>query len=113
MGIVEREKCAANFLVGPFLAESLVLAEVGARVGAIQIGATATMGQIPFFVASCDYTLIGDELYAAAALASGDRVQIGSIFGQDVVKAALMIVLIAGIVLRTTGVYDLSRVLKM
>jgi hypothetical protein len=52
--------------IGYFYAESMTLSEVGAQIGAIQIAATTNTAQLPFFIASCDYTLIGEEEYAAA-----------------------------------------------
>jgi hypothetical protein len=69
-GIMMREKPAACFYLGTFYAESLILAETGNAVGAIQIAGTAEPSQIPFFVAACDYTLIGEELFAASAYLS-------------------------------------------
>lgn len=113
MGIMQREKVAANFLIGPFLAESLILAEVGASLGAIQIAGCAEMGQIPFFVAACDYTLVGEELYAAAALASGDPILMGSILSQDIVKAVCVVALILGIILKYTGTAQFDKLLRM
>ena len=69
-GIMVREKPATVLMLGAFYAESLLLAETGNRIGAIQIAGTAMPSQIPFFVAACDYTLIGEELFAASAYLS-------------------------------------------
>ncbi len=41
-GIMEREKAAANIMMGYFFAESLLLAECGNRVGAFQVAGTAS-----------------------------------------------------------------------
>src|SRR5574337_1178757 len=43
-GIMTREKPAANFFIGYFYAEALILAETGATTGAIQIAATDEIG---------------------------------------------------------------------
>ena len=93
-GIMVREKPAANFLIGSFYAESLLLAETGQSTGAIQIAGTAEIAQLPFFVCACDYTLIGEELYAASAYLSKEPAQLGSIKGQDVTKALVGIYII-------------------
>ena len=85
-GIMLREKPAAIFYQGKFYAESLILAETGNSVGAIQIAGTGSSSQIPFFVTACDYVLIGEEFYAASAYLSGSPEMIGSIKGQDYVK---------------------------
>lgn len=113
MGIIEREKVAANFLVGPFLAESLILAEVGATVGAIQISGCAAMGQIPFFVAACDYCLVGEELYVAGALAGENPLMMGSIVGQDIVKAVCAATLLLGVILKLLNLAQFDKLLRM
>jgi len=90
-GIMLREKPAAVFFQGKFYAESLILAETGNSIGAIQIAGTGSSSQIPFFVTACDYTLIGEEFYAASAYLSGSPEMLGSIKGQDYVKVGCMI----------------------
>ncbi|HET9941092.1 MAG TPA: DUF6754 domain-containing protein [Candidatus Eisenbacteria bacterium] len=103
-----REKPAAIFLVGYFFAESLILAETGQSTGAIQIAGQADPTQLPFFVATCDYTLIGEELYAASAYLSREPVLLGSIRGQDIAKGILILIAIAGIVLASVHLVDIS-----
>lgn len=102
-GIMVREKPAACFYMGAFFAESLILAETGNHVGAIQIAGTAMPTQLPFFVAACDYTLIGEELFAASAYLSGDNRMIASLRGQDVGKALAMFAILAGSIFVTFG----------
>ena len=70
-GYMVREEPAACIYMGGFYAESLILAETGNFIGAIQVAGTAMPSQLPFFVASCDYTLIGEEFFAASAYLSG------------------------------------------
>ncbi len=96
-GIMVREKPATCFYLGAFFAESLILAETGNSVGAIQIAGTAMPAQLPFFVAACDYTLIGEELFAASAYLSNEPKQLGSLKGQDVGKFMAMIVIALGV----------------
>lgn len=95
-GLMVREKPATCLYLGAFFAESLILAETGNSIGAIQIAGTARPGQLPFFVAACDYTLIGEELFAASAYLSGDPKQLGSLKGQDVGKIVAMVAIIVG-----------------
>ena len=103
-GLIVREKPAACFYMGCFYAESLILAETGNSVGAIQIAGTAMPSQLPFFVAACDYTLIGEEFFAASAYLSGQPDQLGSLKGQDVGKIIVAAVLIIGCLLATVAV---------
>jgi hypothetical protein len=51
-GTMVRNKPAACFYMGSFFAESLILAETGNSIGAIQVAGTAQPAQLPFFVAS-------------------------------------------------------------
>jgi len=110
-GIMVREKPAACFYLGAFFAESLILAETGSSIGAIQVAGTAMPTQIPFFVAACDYTLIGEELFAASAYLSKDRKMLGSIKGQDAGKAVAMLFVVAGVVLVTLAAISGSGVI--
>ncbi len=100
-GIMIREKPAANFMIGTFYAESLILAETGYATGAIQIAGTAMITQLPFFVAACDYTLIGEEIYAASAYLSKEPVLMGTIKAQDWGKAIAIGLIILGVILET------------
>lgn len=97
-GLMVREKPAACFYMGSFFAESLILAEMGNRVGAIQIAGTAQPAQLPFFVAACDYTLIGEEFFAASAYMSGEPDQLGTLKGQDVGKVIVAVGIVIGVV---------------
>lgn len=103
MGIMQREGVAANILFGAFWAESLIFAEVGSQTGAIQIAGTANTAQIPFFVAACDYTLLGEEIYAASAYLSRDPVLVGNLIGQDWGKWFGAVVILIGAILQTFG----------
>jgi hypothetical protein len=109
-GIMVRERPAANILMGYFYAESLLLAETGAATGAIQIAGTDSYTQLPFFVTTCDYTLMGEELYAASAYLSREPRLLGSLKGQDVGKAVLIIVLVLGTLLATLGQPALTHI---
>ncbi len=110
-GLMAREKPAANFFLGYFMAESLILAEAGSMTGAIQIAGTDSISQIPFFIVACDYTLIGEELYAAGALMGDDPKLKGGIKGQDYVKLVVMLALIVLFALKLFGVSGIDTIL--
>lgn len=115
-GIIARRRPAAIFLLGTFYAESLLLAEAGANVGAIQIAGTDSDHQLPFFVTACDYTLIGEELYAAGAYLGRDPKLLGTLKGQDGFKAIVMILTIIivplVVILFATGALQIGTFLK-
>jgi len=93
-GIMMRERPATNFFLGMFFAESLLLAETGNMTGAVQIAGTDAVTQLPFFIVACDYTLIGEELYAAGAYMGDDPKLTGSLKGQDWNKALVIVIYI-------------------
>ena len=109
-GIMMRERPAANFYMGYFYAESLILAETGANTGAIQIAATDSYTQLPFFITTCDYTLMGEELYAASAYLSREPLLLGSLRAQDVGKGILIAALVIGTILTTFGIGFISYI---
>lgn len=92
---------AACFYFGQFYAESLFLAETGNSIGALQIAGTAETTQLPFFVAACDYTLIGEEFFAASAYLSGEPDQLGAVKGQDFGKLVAAGLILYGVLLST------------
>jgi hypothetical protein len=109
-GMMMRDRPAACFYMGYYYAESLLLAETGAATGAIQIAGTDAEHQLPFFVAACDYTLMGEELYAASAYLSREPVLLGTLRGQDMGKGLLMFVLFVGIIIVTVGIIAGARI---
>jgi hypothetical protein len=108
-GIMMREKPAANLLFGSFYAESLLMAETGLATGAIQVAGTANIHQLPFFVVACDYTIIGEELFATSAYLSKEPKLLGSLKGSDLAKAIIMIILALGAILDTLGITHFAR----
>jgi hypothetical protein len=95
-GTMLRRQTATNFYLGVFFAESLILAETGSVAGSIQISGTDRTTQIPFFVVACDYTLIGEEVFAASAYLSREPKLLGTLKAQDYAKAVLLLVLLGG-----------------
>ena len=117
-GIMVREKPAACMYMGKFYAESLILAETGNSIGAIQIAGTASQAQIPFFVTACDYTLIGEEFFAASAYLSKKPELIGGVRGQDMIKIAVIVTIIIStglmVLYGNTGIgFDVSKYLTI
>lgn len=110
-GIMTRERTAANFFIGFFYAESLLLAETGAATGAIQVAATDSYTQLPFFITTCDYTLMGEELYAASAYLSREPMLLGSLRAQDIGKAVIIVALFFGTILSSFGINFITNIL--
>jgi hypothetical protein len=98
--------------MGSFYAESLMLAETGFATGAIQVAGTANVHQLPFFVVACDYTLLGEELYAASAYLSGEPKLVGSLKGADLLKIVVITTVIIGCILETLSRHGLTEWMK-
>ena len=107
-GIMLRERPAAHIFMGSFFGESLMLAETGYSTGAIQVAGTANVHQLPFFVVACDYTLIGEELFAASAYLSGEPRLVGGLKGADILKVLIILLIVVGCVLESMGHHELS-----
>ena len=98
VGVMFRERPASIVYMGYFAGEALILTENGQACGAVQIAGTPETIQVPFFLASCDWTIIGDEYYAAAAYLSGEPTMLGSLVGQDWSKIAILLFIILGFI---------------
>jgi len=103
IGMIERERVGSAFLFGSFAAESLILAQAGQQVGALQVAATVSPEQVAFFICTCDYSLIGEELFAASAYLTKEPVQLGSLYGQDRAKLLLFLMIVVGVVIATVN----------
>ena len=95
-GIMTRQLPATNLFFGTFEAEALILAETGNSVGALQIAGTDSTIQLSFFIVACDYTLIGEELFVASGYLTKDAQVLGSIKGQDWLKAIIVLLILIG-----------------
>jgi hypothetical protein len=100
-GLMHREKPGAALLFGSFAAESLVLSEAGQQVGARQVAASVSPEQVAFFICTCDYTLIGEELFGASAYLGRDPVQVATVAAQDRFKLLLVLLIVIGVVSAT------------
>lgn len=100
-GILSRKKPATAFHFGYYAAESLLISEAGFAAGAIQVAGTTAVAQIPFFITACDYTLIGEELYAAAAYISRDPQIMTNLKLSDFAKVVIGFLFILGTIVLT------------
>jgi len=106
IGMIYKERPASVIMLGNFAFDALMYAEAGAQVGAIQIGGTASSTQIPFFVAACDYALIGEEIFAAAAYLTQEPNRVASIVVEDWGKFLVTGLVLLGAILATFGTAD-------
>lgn len=109
--LMDREGTASHFFFGSYDYTSLLFTEPGQRTGAVQIAGTDQYYQVPFFIASCDYTVIGEELYAASAYLTREPTMLGSLIGQDRAKIIILAIIVLGALGVTFGFGELvSRI---
>lgn len=101
--IMQKEQPAATILYGDFYAESMMMAEMAGIIESVSVGATANVAEIPFFMVSCDYCLIAEEMYAASAYLSKEPVLTGTIVGEDYYKFILFAIIIIGAIWSSVG----------
>lgn len=109
------ENCGANFLIGAWDASTSISSEEAFRMGLFQVGGAALhfKGALPFFVATCEYTFICEELYAAGAMLTNDSDMLGTLYGVDIVRWILIGLIIVGTLFATTGSSYLINLLGM
>lgn len=112
LGTFAREQPASNVMVGPFAAEALMFAEAAYTAGAMQLAGTQSVFQTPFFIASCDYAMIGEEIFAAGAYLSKDVTKLRSIRGQDANKIIIISLTLLGVILAILGNQWLINLLR-
>jgi len=113
LGYFQRERPASNILVGGFYYEAVVIGEAGNAIGAMQIGGTNNTHQMPFLVATCDYMLLAEELFAAGAAVSQNPDMLGSLRGEDLMKWLLVAITAVGFILGAVGVTVIADLLEV
>jgi hypothetical protein len=103
----------ACIFIGRWSAETLSVTSVGNRIGAFQIGGTGQFSNTSFFAITADYTLIGDELYAAAAYVSDDQEIKSFLSAQDVAKVVASLIIVLGVILSSVGIDIVSRIISL
>ena len=104
------EEMAGTFFIGSWYHKAVIFTENAKRVGAMTLGGTDTTHNIPFLVAICDYSVIGEELYALGAYLSDDVTNASSLAGQDIGKYIAVALMVIGSILITVGI-DITGIL--
>lgn len=111
LATLQRERPAVNMMIGGLYYESVVMGEAGNMIGATQIGGTANTHQMPFIIATCDYAMIGEEIFAASAYVTKDPLVTSGIAAGDWTKMLLIAVTLLGAILELAGVKFMSQLL--
>jgi hypothetical protein len=112
--IIASQNCGAMIQVGYPAAAGVTQNEMANRVGAMTACIAPNAGDSIVFYALCaDYMTIGEEYYAASAAIAKDRSQLGSIISTDVVKIAIMALIVISIVLAAAAPDMTSQLVKL
>ncbi|MBI5869000.1 MAG: hypothetical protein HZB43_12065 [candidate division Zixibacteria bacterium] len=108
-GMMAREHPGAVFLRGSFEGGALILAETAHQTGALTIAGTDSTIELSFFLVACDYTLIGEELFAASGIVAKDPAAAAAVWSQDWLKYLVLTLLIVGAALTATVGFNLFQ----
>lgn len=103
MGIMKREKTPSVVLMGTYGAEALILSEAANLAGAIVIAGTEITYQVAMFVATCDFTLFGEEMFAASASITKDPEELSNLRSRDITKFILLGITLLGTAVTLLG----------
>jgi len=113
LDMIEDNLPGACIFVSRFHAEVLHIGLAARRAGSLMIGGTPHWGMSAFFAVTADYTLLGDEIYAAAAYASKDYTMTSFLSAQDVMKWISAGLIILGSLLATAGSDIMLQILSL
>jgi len=104
MSILMNENVGAGIFLGSYHHAGLMVVETANKVGAMTVGGTDSISQLCWFVAGCDYSLLGEEIYALGAYIGKNPVAIGAIAGQDLIKLGILLIMLVGVLLTQVGI---------
>jgi hypothetical protein len=104
MPIIRDENVSANVMLGHFGPEAGLLTDAAERTNVFTIGASDDLAAQSILFASSQDPLIGEELYATSAYLSSDRVHSASLTVQDVLRWAIILIMLVGAGLKALGV---------
>jgi hypothetical protein len=112
MGMILREKPAAIITVGGTSEEILQFSDIGASIGALQIGGGSLMYNVGFLATMFDYCLIGEEIFAASAQIASTPEKDASLVTTDLMKYVMTAYLVIGSLLMTLGINLFADIIK-
>ncbi len=104
ISLFEREDVGANIMVGRWSGISMSIAETAARLGIFSVGGTDQTANMPFFIPTMDYAIIGEEMYALGAYVDAEPRDIGTILSKDIIKLLVIAFILLGTLLAFAGI---------
>lgn len=102
--IADGENVSAHLAIGNFGPEIALLMEAGEQQEAFTLAATDSLSAQAALFTSSQETLIGEELFAIPAYLNSGAVYIASLQVQDLLRWGVIVVIVAGSILKLLGV---------
>jgi len=100
---IRDESVSTNVLIGNFGLEIGLLTEAADRQGATVIAASDNLPAQAILYAASPDPIIGEELFAAGAYVQSGPMHVASLLVQDILRWLIIIIIIAGAVLKVLG----------
>lgn len=104
ISLFEREDVGANIMVGRWSGISMAVAESSARLGIFGVGGTDQTSNMPFFIPTMDYAIIGEEMYALGAYVGNEPSDVANIVTKDIMKLLVIGGILVGVLLSFAGI---------
>ncbi len=102
--VMRTEDVSANVVLGNFGAEAALLADAAERENAFLLAAADSPPAQAVLFATAQEPLLGEELYAAGAYLKAGAAHAASLTVQDILRWAVIIMLLAGAALKLAGI---------
>lgn len=102
--VIYDQQVSASILAGHFGSEVALIAEAGERNGSLTLAGSDSLTAQAVLYASAQEPLIGEELYAGGAYLQAGRMHSASLYAQDVLRWVLAGIILAGAILKMSGV---------
>ena len=104
MPVIHDEFVSANLLAGHLGTEVALLTEAGERSQSLTVAGSDSLPAQAVLYATSDESLLGEELYAAGAYLGADMAHIASLRMQDILRWAIVVVIVLGAILKLLGI---------
>jgi hypothetical protein len=103
LDLLDRQAVAANFLVGHFGDECVMMGEVAARHSIPQVAGSGNPAALALMALTADHMLLGEELFAAGAYLSRRPWHVSGLLAQDSARWIIVVLVAVIVALKTLG----------
>jgi hypothetical protein len=100
----DEEGVGLNLSIGIFYSDCPISLEMAKIKGGLNVGGTGRWIMVYAFAMMCDYVFLGQEIYVAGAIVSGNPTLLSGVFTEEIGKYYSYILLAIGLILALFGV---------